>query len=49
MTFTEFLQVFAGLLCPLFFIPSMLAIGLSLTTAQIGQPLLKLCRVVDKP
>jgi hypothetical protein len=49
MTATAIFQVIAGLPGPLFVITSMLAMGLSLTSAQVGQPLVNLCRVVDQP
>jgi hypothetical protein len=47
MTATEIFQVFAGLSGPLFVITSMLAVGLSMTTAHRRQPLMNPCRVVD--
>jgi hypothetical protein len=47
MTATEISQVFAGLWGPLLVISSMLAVGLSMTTAHMRQPLVNLCRVVD--
>ena len=49
MTATEFFQIMAGLSGPLFVITSMLAMGMSLTTAHIRQPLVNLCRIVDRP
>ena len=49
MTATEFFQVFAGLSSPLFIIASMLAMGLSLATAQFRRPQVNLYCVVDMP